>query len=204
MDYTGKVFNNWRVLGPVSPSDSGRLRWKCLCVCGTIKDVLIASLKSNRSKSCGCIGHKTRAEKKTKHAMARTPTYKSWHAMLQRCEGKGGHDSYKERGIVVCSFWQRFENFYADMGTRPEGKTLDRIDNTKGYFKENCQWATYKEQSNNRDNTVMVTVDNNTMPLMYALKKYNKSETCIRHRLRKGMSQQDAFTLPLQRTRKIV
>lgn len=74
--------------------------------------------------------------------------------MKSRCENPKAtaYERYGGAGIKVCRRWQKFENFLEDMGERPDGKTLDRINNLKGYSKENCRWATIKEQQNNRKN----------------------------------------------------
>jgi hypothetical protein len=80
-----------------------------------------------------------------------SPTYMSWAHMKHRCRAKTGkhYKDYVLRGITVCERWNKFENFLEDMGERPEGCTLDRVDNDKGYFKNNCRWATRKEQFHN-------------------------------------------------------
>jgi hypothetical protein len=84
-----------------------------------------------------------------KHGMNGTPTHRCWRSMLARCNG--AHPNYGGRGIKVCKRWLKFENFLADMGERPEGKTLDRYPDNDGNYKPgNCRWATPKEQTNNR------------------------------------------------------
>jgi len=101
------------------------------------------------------------------HGMHKTTIYKLWTSMMQRCTNPAGKDypRYGGRGITVCERWTRFENFYADMGLRPEGKTLDRIDNDKGYSPDNCRWATLQEQMRNSRQTVMITRDGKTQCL---------------------------------------
>lgn len=92
-----------------------------------------------------------------KHDMT-NPTYRSWQAMRTRCNGTGGDRSvkeYLERGITYTFRWNSFEAFVADLGERPEGTTLDRKDNTKGYYKENCRWATPSQQQGNTKRTVI-------------------------------------------------
>ena len=85
------------------------------------------------------------------HGMSRTPTYQAWKAILSRCNNSNdpNWDNYGGRGVGVCSEWMVFENFYQDMGKQPKGLTIDRIDNNKGYCKNNCKWSTSKEQNNN-------------------------------------------------------
>lgn len=82
----------------------------------------------------------------------RTPTYRSWDCMHQRCRNTNNsrYEHYGARGISVCERWSFFQNFLEDMGERPSGKSLDRIDFDKGYSKENCKWADAKEQCHNR------------------------------------------------------
>jgi hypothetical protein len=86
-----------------------------------------------------------------------SPTYKSWHTMMQRCGNPNNPQfkDYGERGITVCERWKVFKNFLTDMGVRPEGLTLDRKDNSKGYTPDNCKWSTKQEQQRNtRSNNV--------------------------------------------------
>lgn len=193
-DKTGQTFGFWTVTAFAGRDKRNATVWTCKCVCGVVKNVVVGSLTGGHSKSCGCKQYEVTAKKNTKHGMAGTPTYKSWHAMIQRCEGKGGHESYPDRGISMCKEWHDFDAFIMDMGVRPKNKTLDRIDNTKGYSKENCRWATPKQQANNRNTTKYVEVNGEVMPLVVACEKYKIGISCVRHRLRKGMSEQDAFT----------
>jgi len=99
---------------------------------------------------------------------ASSPTYKSWHMMKQRCLNPNydQYENYGGRGIKVVAHWGDFENFLADMGKRPEGMTLDRIDNSKGYSKANCRWATKKEQQRNRRTNRMLSYQGETMCLL--------------------------------------
>ncbi len=201
LDRTGKKYGYWTAISFYDRKKS-QTRWLCRCVCGTEKPVIANTLVKGLSTSCGCIGFVLRAKKLKKHGMAKTPTYKSWHSMIQRCDGKGGHEYYVNNGITVCESWKSFDNFYKDMGEIPNGKTLDRIDGSKGYFKENCRWATIKQQMNNKITNVFVEPFGQKMTVAQAAEKYNIGISCLRHRLNKGMPINDAVTKPVRKTTK--
>lgn len=91
---------------------------------------------------------------------AHTTTYKSWRYMRDRIFNDPDY-----AGVVICDRWNAFENFLADMGNKPEGKTLDRIDNSKGYSPDNCRWATPIEQANNKTTNVFVSFSGTTLTI---------------------------------------
>lgn len=137
---------HWTVLGP-----GARPRYlRCRCICGAEKDVRRDHLRNGASTSCGC----AYPPRNTQHGMNGTPTYRSWAAMKQRCSDdptRHHYPYYAARGITVCERWRNsFENFLADMGERPEGMTLDRIDVNGHYQPGNCRWADMKTQRANR------------------------------------------------------
>lgn len=131
-----------------------RLAYVCVCDCGTEKVVLKENLTSGRQKSCGCLSKelaKKSGDRVRTHGQHKTRVYRIWAQMKRRCQtpSNGAYSRYGAKNVDVCERWQKFENFYEDMGD-DNGLTLDRINNELGYFKENCRWATWSEQANNR------------------------------------------------------
>lgn len=163
--YPGDVFGRLTVIREAGRQGDGRA-YLVRCICGQKKVVPGRNLRSGNTKSCGCYRRergRTLTEQLTGtgpgpkhgHAAESSPTYRSWNAMLARCSNPNqiGFSRYGARGITVCDIWRGdrgFETFLAFMGERPEGLTLDRIDNDRGYAPANCRWATPTEQARNR------------------------------------------------------
>lgn len=117
------------------------------CTCGNKIIARQYHVKTNGIQSCGCL----QKENRIKHGMHKSDTYSRWAAMKNRCKptSKQGKKNYFDRGIGYCKEWEKFESFYADMGDC-NGLEIDRIDNDKGYSKENCRWTTHTVQIRNQ------------------------------------------------------
>lgn len=194
-DLTGQKFGYWEVVSrDDEKSKHGHRMYLCRCVCGKEKKLRGSMLTSGASISCRCI---TFIDKNKKHGMSNTRTYNTWVSMRERCFNPKNdkYERYGAKGITVCEEWRNsFENFLSDMGVRPKGMTIDRIDNSKGYCKENCRWATPKEQTLNRFFTKWVTAFGETLCFSDMAEKYGITTTTLRYRLKKGMSLEDALT----------
>lgn len=140
-------------------SDTNKILWLCDCSCGGKSQVRGDHLKTGRVVSCGCHAADMARQRAT-HRMTRTSTYIIWKTMRARCNNPNspGYAGYGARGIRVCAAWdQSFESFLADMGERPEGMSLERMDNERGYEPGNCKWATNHEQCRNRRSNQLIT-----------------------------------------------
>jgi hypothetical protein len=128
-------------------------------------------------------------------------TYTSWALMKDRCVNKNYRrsDRYMGRGITVCKRWQGFENFLADMGERPPGLTLDRIDNDKGYFPGNCRWATWTQQQRNKSNNRLLTFRGKTKTASEWAEQYGMTMSRLCRRIgRDGWPLEKALLTPLK------
>jgi hypothetical protein len=127
-----------------------------------------------------------------------TPTYSSWSAMRNRCLNPNhpGFKNYGGRGITVCERWSDFALFLADMGERPAGLQLDRIDNSKGYSPDNCRWTTQAENLNNRRSNVMLEFAGQRLNVTQAAKLRGINPVTLRLRLRRGWSLDRALVPP--------
>lgn len=150
IDISDKIFGKLKVLR-LSHKDK-TFRWICACECGNEAIVCGSRLRSGNTKSCGCI---VSLQKK----LSTSPSYRSWRAMIDRCYNpkNNRYSIYGGRGIKVSDSWKdSFLNFFNDMGHRPNKMSLDRIDNSLDYSKDNCRWATNIEQGNNRRNNLVI------------------------------------------------
>lgn len=138
----GKSYGDWLAIDNAPPTKNKQRNVLCRCKCGKEAIITASKLKLGRSKSCmQC--------KNNGHGMEGTPTYNSWHSMITRC-GDPNNKNYYGRGITVCERWNIFKNFLEDMGIRPNGHQIDRINNNGNYEPSNCRWVTPKQNSNNR------------------------------------------------------
>lgn len=179
MSALSDFIGHWQVL------DKPGAKWLCRCTCGTEKLVAAKNLRSGRSKSCGCQIDRTGGRKNRRHGMDGTPTYRSWINMRRRCSlpHRPEYPLYGGRGIEVCDEWMRsFDAFFRDMGERPEGTSLDRIDNDGPYEKGNCRWAPPKVQARNRRGNRIVNWKGREMCLAQACEESGLSRDTLRRR----------------------
>lgn len=208
-DLTGTTFGKLVVLGPSSRRCGGHRIWKCLCACGNITLVKTGNLKNGHSTSCGCYSREITSRTNSTHHMSKTRVYKVWGAMLRRCYSPRAvrYNRYGGRGIKVCLRWHSFVNFYEDMGEPPAGTrmTLDRINNDGDYSPENCRWATWIQQANNKSNNITrfkvcaITCEGVTKPLREWSSITGISIEILYHRLYRGWSPERALQTPVRR-----
>ena len=153
-DLSGQVFGKLTVLNRVPPEPGKGVNWVCRCECGVVnvKGVQMGQLISGKIVSCGCHRRALTKNINTKHGLHRQPTYNSWQSMRSRCQNPAdpAWERYGGRGISVCERWNDFSAFLEDLGVRPTGTSIDRINNDGNYEPGNCKWSTPTEQNNNR------------------------------------------------------
>ncbi len=164
--------------------------WMCQCDCGVATEIRIDYLTSGDTRSCGCwVKEINERGRRYKHGGANTTEFNIWCSMRQRCNSPSCHayQDYGGRGITVCERWSKFEAFLADMGPRPKGLTLERINNDSGYSPENCRWASRTEQANNRRSNRIIAYLGESKTLAQWASVFNVSHSTMWNRLRVGM-----------------
>lgn len=200
----GNKYGRLLILGEaperLTPSNGRARRYcYCLCDCGKNVEVLLPDVKGGHTVSCGCSWYESIRKAATSHGKTRTRVYTSWQGMKDRCYNhtSKAYANYGGRGITVCERWMTFQNFYADMGDPPPGRSLDRIDNSKGYSPKNCRWATRKEQNTNQRSNVLIEFDGRTQTLSEWAKEKGIHRVTLRSRLNRGVPVERLFTIPV-------
>lgn len=161
VDLKGKRFGRLEVQERVTPIGVFPVKWLVVCDCGGSNIVATQNMTNGTTKSCGCLRREIASEKFKTHGKNGSPTWRSWSSMKSRCTNPNvtQYDLYGGRGIKICDRWGKFENFLEDMGERPVGTSLDRIDVNGDYEPLNCRWSTVEEQAKNKRKTRVINRD---------------------------------------------
>lgn len=188
-----------------NPNKSNTKIWLCICDCSNWYLTSSGYLLNGQVKHCGCMPHGNTGRKRpdltlinianTKHGQSKSSTYRSWLSMRQRCLNPLHKDypNWGARGIKICERWNDFDNFLKDMGIRPKGKTIGRINNEADYSPGNCRWETSEEQSNNTRVNRYLTFKGKTMTIAQWAKELGMSRQALRYRIEAGWDDEDIF-----------
>jgi hypothetical protein len=192
-DLTGQRFGRLLVLARGPDGTHRNKKWICKCDCGTEATIFRNALITGATQSCGCL--------RRKHGGKGTAEFSVWQGMRRRClnQNEPAYPRYGGRGIKICERWSDFANFYADMGPRPAGMELDRIDNNGPYSPENCRWATPTQQSNNRRSNRLIDHNGRTLTIMQWSRETGIDRRTITQRLGNGWPVALALTTPAKR-----
>ena len=174
IDITGRRFGRLLVTR-LAPKRGKHIAWLCVCSCGDTCVKIATNLARGRTTHCGCENRGKLVASITTHGMSGTPMYTVWKGMRQRCNDPSlaNYADYGGRGISYDPKWEDFAEFHRDMrkGYSP-GLSLERKNNGKGYSKENCKWASRKEQGRNKRNNVRGVVQGRRMALSEAVELF--------------------------------
>ena len=179
-------------------SKNGRSFWKCKCECGNEKIIIGKDLQRGTIRSCGCLRAETSRKRMTTHGATDSRLYNIWTSMKQRCETSKEEKfikDYQNRGIKVCEEWHDFAVFqkWALENGYKDNLSIDRIDNNKGYYPENCRWADNIIQANNKRNNRWLTYNNKTQTIAQWARELGMNYNTLGQRIRMGWSVEKAF-----------
>jgi hypothetical protein len=178
--------------------------WECICDCGNVKDTRAALLKKGITRSCGCLAAENKPPIRVTHGMTGYSGIKTWEGMVRRCTNPKDKDFalYGARGIKVCDRWLDPRNFAEDMGEKPAGCSLDRIDSNGDYCPENCRWATPTEQGANKRNNRLIEHDGKVLHMSEWCRRLGVKPSTVLNRIKSGMDPSLALTMPSRRQRR--
>lgn len=208
LDFTGQRIGRLTVLSffGKKPNRTAHF-WNCVCDCGKHTVVNQQRLHTKATNSCGCLRKELASAANTTHGHSHghgwngrhSCEYRTWMSMKARCQNPKNkrYRDYGGRGIVICERWQSFALFLEDMGSRPDGMSIERIKNELGYFKENCKWATRSEQQNNMRRNRVIKFQGESRNLTQWARILNIKPNAISTRLDRGWSVEDALSRPI-------
>lgn len=200
MDITGHTYGKLTVIKRAGKNRFGQYLWECSCECGNNAVVPLVSMRTGKTKSCGCLKGTNASHGHSRKGKI-TVEYSTWTNLRKRCFNRADKKfaDYGGRGITVCDRWANsFEAFFADMGERPSpAHSIDRIDNDGPYSPDNCRWATRAQQASNKrvpKNTVYITLGAVTKTIPEWSDITGLSQPLIRSRLKRGWAVERILT----------
>jgi hypothetical protein len=201
MNLRGRKFGRLTVVGR-APDLDHNARWWCRCTCGSLRTFFQGNLVRSLSRSCGCLKKELAGTHCVTHGRTGTKMYRIWGDMWARVRGSAKNCRHRYFGrITCCKRWLKFENFLADMGERPVGMTLGRIDNDGPYSPKNCRWETPKQQARNRRTSRTFTFNGVTATIAEwgdRLASRGLNQFVILYRIRAGWSPEAVVNTPLR------
>lgn len=194
IDLTDERYGRLLVLGYAGRL-YGRTAWWCRCDCGTVKKIAGNAMRRGATTSCGCYVAELTPNKT--HGRRKSGAYSSWSAMKQRCTNPNNQNyaDYGGRGIKVCERWlNNFENFLEDMGERPKGHSIERVDNDGDYEPGNCRWASQRQQVNNTRQNRYLKFNGRSQTISQWARETGIERRTILRRLKLGWSIERALT----------
>ncbi len=197
LNIIGKRFGGLVAIRPVALNKWGKYIWEFKCDCG--KKFTIAP-NQKKTISCGCLTSELLRQNSTKHGLSKTREYRIWTNMKTRCTNPIhiNWETYGGKGIRYCERWEKFENFFSDMGKCPEGMSIERKDNDGNYEPKNCLWATSKQQGNNKSTNHLLTYNGKTQTMSQWAEELGVKKSTINSRVTMGWSDERIITTPIR------
>jgi hypothetical protein len=202
---SGEIFGRLTIVSEVASRKKHRA-FLCRCACGNTREVTLCNLRTGHTQSCGCFLAEVVKTVCVTHGMAGKDTsgrtYRIWSNIKTRClnQKSPAYKDYGGRGITICDHWKdSFQNFFNDMGECPPGMSIERKDNNLGYSKDNCKWATSKQQANNRRSSAVVEFGSERHTIAEWAEITGILRDTIEHRLRSGWTPKDALQTPTRK-----
>lgn len=197
-DLSGLTFGRLAVERRAGTSANGKALWLCHCTCGNCISAVGTDLRSGHTTSCGCRRAERNRTSSLSHGMSSTPTHRTWQSMWTRCTNQNvkSYADYGAKGVRVCDRWRDFAAFLADMGRRPDGKTLDRYPDHMGKYEPgNCRWATKVEQQRNTSANSIIEHDGRRLTQAEWVERTGIKQGTISYRIRSGWTPAEALCL---------